>query len=199
MAVVLVLAHPKSGSLNHAIAETAHQALGAQGYAVIFHDLYAEGFDPLLTPEELDDDAQLDPVIRRHCDELREAEGVVIVHPNWWGKPPAMMTGYVDRVFRRDVVYDFPEGDDGGGVPIGLLKAKTALVFNTSNTPPTREDAVFGDPLERIWKNCIFDMGGVPNFGRKMFRVVASSSEEDRRIWLDEVQKMVTEYFPVRS
>jgi len=50
------------------------------------------------------------------------------------------------------------------GIPIGLLQAKAAVVFNTSNTPPQREQAAFGDPLETIWKNCIFDLCGVKTF-----------------------------------
>ena len=56
----------------------------------------------------------------------------------------------MDSVLREGGAYGFPEGDNGGGLPIGLLKAKAALVFNTSNTPQEREENVFGDPLERI-------------------------------------------------
>jgi hypothetical protein len=81
-------------------------------------------------------------------------------------------------------------------VPIGLLKAQAALVFNTSNTPPAREQAVFGDPLEALWKNCIFDLCGVPVFHRRMFCVVVTSTLEERRGWLDEVSATVKHYFP---
>lgn len=63
------------------------------------------------------------------------------------------MKGWVDRVLREEVAYIFPKEDNGGGLPIGLLKAKAALVFNTSNTPEEREQSVFGDPLQRIWKD----------------------------------------------
>lgn len=48
------------------------------------------------------------------------------------------MKGWVDRVLREEVAYIFPKEDNGGGLPIGLLKAKAALVFNTSNTPEER-------------------------------------------------------------
>jgi glycosyltransferase involved in cell wall biosynthesis len=78
----------------------------------------------------------------------------------------------VDRVLRPDVAYRFLEGDSGEGIPVGLLQAKAALVFNTSNTPMERELAVFGDPLEMLWKNCIFGLCGVPMFLRKNFGVV---------------------------
>ena len=79
---------------------------------------------------------------------------------------------------------------------MGLLTAKAALVFNTSNTPPQREAAVFGDPLETIWKNCIFGLCGVDRFFRKNFAVVVTSTLEERKAWLQEVKEIVQRYFP---
>ena len=78
--------------------------------------------------------------------------------------PPAVLTGWVDRVMRPGTAYEFLEDDNGEGVPSGLLKANKAVVFNTSNTAAKREDTVFGDPLERIWKDCIFGLCGVRDF-----------------------------------
>jgi len=97
------------------------------------------------------------------------------------------------------VAYRFQENDSGEGVPTGLLRAHTAIVFNTSNTPPVREQEVFGDPLEIIWKNCIFDLCGVKVFFRKMFSVVVVSTLEQRKRWLEEVQEIVTRHFPPAS
>ena len=93
------------------------------------------------------------PVVR-HCSEIASADGIIIVHPNWWGQPPAILKGWVDRVSRPGVAYRFLEGDGGEGVPVGLLKAETAIIFNTSNTPEEREATVFGDPLDNLWKAC---------------------------------------------
>ncbi len=77
------------------------------------------------------------------------------------------------------------------------MTAKAALVFNTSNTPPQREAAVFGDPLETIWKNCIFGLCGVDCFFRKNFAVVVTSTLEERKAWLQEVKEIVLRYFSV--
>lgn len=193
---MVVLGHPKEGSFNHAIAGAAVQALEESGHEVIFHDLYGEGFDPIVTHEEIPKGACLDPVIGVYCEEVSEADGIIIVHPNWWGQPPAILKGWVDRVIRPGIAYEFEEGDTGEGVPSGLLKGKAALVFNTSNTPEEREREVFGDPLETIWKNCVFDFCGIRKFHRKMFGVIVTSTEEDRRQWLDEVREIVRRYFP---
>lgn len=196
MRMLVVLGHPSPGSLNHALAERVVDTLTDLGHEVMFHDLQAEGFDPVLPPGEDGRGAVLPEDVARHCEEARIADGIVVVHPNWWGMPPAVFKGWVDRVLRVDVAYRF-EGEDGGeGVPVGLLKAKRALVLNTSNTETNREQAVFGDPLERIWKDCIFGLCGVEDVTRRMFNIVCISTPEERAAWLDEAAALTRELFP---
>lgn len=196
MLVSIILAHPCTSSFNHAIAEKARETLEQNGYDVAFHDLYLEGFDPVLPGEEIPKFATVGPLIQSHCHEIHNADGIIIIHPNWWGMPPAILKGWVDRVIRPGVAYEFLEGDSGEGVPCGRLRARTALVFNTSNTDARREQNCFGDPLQRIWEDCIFGLCGVTEFYRKMFSVVVTSNPLQRRAWLDEVQATVSEYFP---
>jgi len=192
--VLVMLAHPTPGSFNHAIAETVVNTLEQMGHSGVFHDLYDEGFDPVLPSDEIRGD-DLDPVLSEHCEQLAGADGIVLVHPNWWGMPPAILKGWVDRVVRPEVAYRFEEDDSGEGIPIGLLKAKAVVVFNTSNTPEQREQEAFGDPLERLWKDCIFDLCGVTEFHRRNFTVVVTSTEEERQGWLGEVEKIVGRVF----
>jgi NAD(P)H dehydrogenase (quinone) len=196
MSISVILAHPDSHSFNHAIAQAAVAALRQNWRTVHLHDLYAEAFDPILISEELPKGAPLPDQIKMHCDEIATAVGLIIVHPNWWGQPPAILKGWVDRIIRPGVAYEFLEGDNGEGVPAGLLKAKAALVFNTSNTKAEREAQIFGDPLETIWKNCIFDLCGVKTFYRETFGVVVTSTMEQRCKWLERVQQVVEGYFP---
>lgn len=196
MKVSVILAHPDPGSFNHGIAATARAALQANGHELFFHDLYAEGFDPLLPAAEIPKGATLSPLIERHCAEIAVADGIVIVHPNWWGQPPAVLKGWVDRVIRPGIAYEFVAGDGGEGVPVGLLKARAVLVFNTSNTAPEREREVFGDPLDTIWKNCVFGLCGVTNVHRRTFGIVVTSSSDDRAEWIREVAETVHRHFP---
>ncbi len=196
MKISVILAHPNPDSFNHAIAATTSHALCQSGHEVRFHDLYREKFDALLPGNEIPAGAPLPPDIRQHCSEIAEADGIVIVHPNWWGQSPAILKGWVDRVIRPGVAYEFL-GDDGGeGVPHGLLRARCAVVFNTSNTEMAREQRVFGDPLETIWKNCIFGLCGVDNFYRRTFNTVVQSTAAQREGWLAEVRQTMTERFP---
>jgi len=195
MEISVILAHPDRGSFNHAIAQTVCRTLERAGHTVCFHDLCAESFNPLLSAAELDSKAQLPPDLAGYCDELRRADGLVVVHPNWWGQPPAVMKGWIDRVFRPGVAYKFMEGDSGEGVPIGLLRVKTAIVFNTSNTPPEREMREFGDPLDRLWKKCILEFCGVQRILSQTFSVVTTSTPEQRAAWLGRVEEIVSRSF----
>jgi putative NADPH-quinone reductase len=196
--ISVILAHPDEGSFNHAIARAVVEQLERSGHEVFFHDLYKEKFDPVLVREEIPDGAHVPAPIMDHCREIGEARGIVVVHPNWWGQPPAVLKGWVDRVLRAGVAYEFLEGDSGEGVPRGLLKAEMAIVFNTSNTEPQREKSVFGDPLETIWRNCIFGLCGVTGFYRRTFRVIVTSTADQRRQWLDEVRGSIDRFFPPR-
>ena len=195
MKVSVILAHPNKQSFNHAIAKIALKALTENGHEVFFHDLYAEQFAPILPYEEFEEDARLPAEIETYCNEISSSGGIIIVHPNWWGQPPAILKGWVDRVIRPGVAYEFKDGDDGEGIPIGLLKAKVALVFNTANTPFEREVHVFGDPLEMLWKHCIFGLCGVEVFQREMFTVIVTSTTEQRHTWLEQVRAIVRTYF----
>ncbi len=196
MNLSIILAHPNPGSFNHAIAATAADTLRRNGHAAILHDLCHEHFPPLFPAAELQKEAKLDPVVARHCEEIVGADGIIIVHPNWWGMPPAILKGWIDRVLRMEVAYRFVANDKGEGVPQGLLRAKAAVVFNTANTPDEREKAVFGDPLETLWKKCIFDLCGVKNVQRRTFSVVVTSTPEQRAQWLAEVRTKIAACFP---
>jgi len=190
MQIYVVIGHQHKGSFCHAIAREAVEELKTAGHEVIFHDLYEEQFDPILRHEEIDGELR-DPVVRRHIEEVLSADGYVVVHPNWWSQPPAMLRGWQDRVLRQGSVYKFTED----GVQ-GMLGGKTAVVLTTSNTPRDIELATFGDPLENLWKACVFGFCGVTDFQRRNFESIILSTPEQRQGWLDEVREIIKDRFP---
>jgi NAD(P)H dehydrogenase (quinone) len=190
---LVVLAHPRPGSLNHAVADRAARALREAGMHVDLHDLQAEGFDPVLRPEEAWTagasaadllDRTADPLVRRHRELVARADVLVAVHPNWWGKPPAVMAGWLDRVLVPGVAYAL---DDPGGLPRPLLALRGLLVVNTSDTPADRETEQYGDPLDAIWRRCLAPYLGGPVVERLVLRVVADADADQRAAWLAEV------------
>ncbi|MCU0849432.1 MAG: NAD(P)H-dependent oxidoreductase [Spirochaetes bacterium] len=67
---------------------------------MIRHDLYAEGFDPVLAEEEMGSDVSKDRLVNLYSLELMVSDYMFFIHPNWWCQPPAIMKGCIDRVIR---------------------------------------------------------------------------------------------------
>ena len=190
MKALIVLGHPAPGSFNHALAEIIHRTWSDAGCDIIFHDLAADNFDPRMTGAEAREGATTDPTVQRHIADLCAADLLAVIHPNTWGAPPAIMKGWIDRVFAENAAYGFEKGADQGNTPIGLLKIKSALVINTGNTPVDRERDHFHDPLDHIWRTCILGFCVVPQITRRLFGVIATSTNADRQTWLAETETL---------
>jgi NAD(P)H dehydrogenase (quinone) len=185
MRVMVVLGHPRPDSFSHALTDQVRTTLEASGHTVTVHDLYAEGFEPI---------SGADALVGQHRDEIRHADGFVAVHPNWWGKPPAIVAGWLDRVIVPGVAYELP---DAAGEPVSLLRLRAALVLNTGDTPPSRERDVFGDPLDDMWRRCVLGFCDVPpsSVHRRLFGPLAGSTEQSRAVWLAETADQCTTTF----
>jgi NAD(P)H dehydrogenase (quinone) len=162
MLALIVVAHPSPDSLSHAMASAAERVLVARNYG------------------------SSNVLVEQHCSELASADLILVFHPNWWGQPPAILKGWIDRVFRLNTAYAYPPGVGFEGVPVGLLRARLAIVVNTSNTSAEREALAFGDPLETLWKNCVFGLCGVSSVIRRMYAPVSGSTAQQRAAWLYE-------------
>lgn len=191
MNILIVLAHPNPGSFNHAIAETAADAARRLGHQVAVRDLYAVRFDPNLPAAELDRHAALPDWLAAEVQEACVADALVFVHPNYWSRPPAILCGWIDRVFRPGRAYNFVPDGQGGVRPEGLLQAQVGIVFNTANTPQEKEETLFGDPLEIHWRKVVFGLTGVPRVYRRNFAPVIVSTPEQRATWLAEVASTI--------
>jgi len=193
MKVLLILGHPKPNSLNHAIAEKTTLILKELGHEVVFHDLYQEHFDPVLPPgEDSLPESELPGCLQDHLRNFKEADGVVFVHPNWWGGPPAILRGWIDRVVRTNSCYNFTKN----GV-VSHVGGKIVQIFSTSNTPRDVEINVYGDPIENFWKVVVFGMLGTKSFERRNFESVVLSTPEERQGWLAEVEATLKRRFYV--
>ena len=198
---MLLLAHPRPDSYCHALAERIGQRLVDLGHEVRSHDLYAERFDPILTTYESHTSGQEvetllaqedDPLLALHREELRQAEGLAIVHPNWWGMPPAILTGWINRVVVPGVAYRLA---DATGYPEPLAPISRLLVVNTSDTTDEREETLYGDPLASIWGRCVAPYIGSPQVTRRVLRPVTDATDRQRADWLDEVDALTVETF----
>ena len=88
MKISLILAHPDKQSFNAAIAKCCHETLLTNRHTVYFHDLYSENFNALLSAHEIERTTELPDKLKKHCDKIALADGIIVAHPHWWGQPP---------------------------------------------------------------------------------------------------------------
>jgi NAD(P)H dehydrogenase (quinone) len=194
MKIVEVLCHPRPGSYNLALAASATQTLQSLGHHVTLHDLYKEGFDPVLSAPELARSYSLDGMVQVHCQELAAADGLLIFHPDWWGQPPAVLKGWVDRVFRQGVAYSYDGDDFAPRSWTPLLKGKKGLVFCTSDAGENEVPWT----LETLWTEVILGRCGM-KAGCHVLRNMGGTDLAGRRAWHDFMLQTLREWFPPAS
>ncbi|MFI6587237.1 NAD(P)H oxidoreductase [Embleya sp. NPDC050493] len=106
---LVVLAHPRPDSLTARVAARARARLRADGHTVDVLDLHADGFDPRMTIEDEPDWADRDKVysaeVRAHMARIEAADTIVVVFPVWWFGLPALLQGWIDRVWNYGFAY----------------------------------------------------------------------------------------------
>jgi putative NADPH-quinone reductase len=135
---LVVHCHPDPESYNAALYRAACTALEAGGHALRRIDLYAEGFDPVLSREErrayLPEPALIEARVQPHVDALRWAEHLVFVYPTWFYGPPAMLKGWLERVWLPGVAFLPPPAKGRRAVP-GLRHVRRLTVVTTGGAP----------------------------------------------------------------
>ena len=129
---LVIVAHPRTDSLTMQLARTYVDELAASGHGHTLHDLYRMEFDPVLTSTEI---AQTEirctpPVVLQAQQDIEAAEAVTVIYPLWWLSMPAILKGYIDRVFARGFAYR-----SYGGQVQGLLTGRKCVLVTLSGAP----------------------------------------------------------------
>ncbi|MDO7906296.1 NAD(P)H-dependent oxidoreductase [Paenibacillus sp. JX-17] len=135
MNVLVIFTHPNHESLNYAFLEQVLRGSRENKNVTEIQvlDLYKEGFDPVLVFHEQKRrrDMQYDPNLAKYREQLTWADRIVMIYPIWWGRPPAMLLGYIDQMFAAGFAYQ----NKGGWFPEGLLKGKSVVCISTMMGP----------------------------------------------------------------
>ncbi|MFO0550769.1 MAG: NAD(P)H-dependent oxidoreductase [Polyangiaceae bacterium] len=190
--VVLIVCHPNPKSYTHAVFEAVKSGLAKTSCDVESVDLYAEGFDPVLVVDETRRRRDLDKVeyTRKHRELLGACDAVVFVYPVWWGGFPAMLKGYIDRVFVSGLTYSFHGLPKDAVLPQGLMKGRAAYFFYTLDSP---ELVALLDPgwlsnVVSVFRYCGFSVVKRHYLARLKLR-----SQAERERWLRDVEERATE------
>lgn len=110
---LIIAAHPSAKSFNHSVIEAYTAALTERGHGVGCRDLYALNFDPILSARDIAAVARGKAArdIRTELNAIRPADVITLISPLWWRDLPAILKGYVDRVFTAAVA-DVTKGKD---------------------------------------------------------------------------------------
>ncbi|HEV7252343.1 MAG TPA: NAD(P)H-dependent oxidoreductase [Mesorhizobium sp.] len=132
MRVLVVYCHPVPESFCAALRDTCLAALAAGGHEARLLDLYAEGFNPAMNARErrtYNDGPPADPVLLAHGEHLHWAEGLLFVYPTWWYGLPAMLKGWLERVWAVDIAFGL--APDGGRIKPKLQNIRRLGVVTT--------------------------------------------------------------------
>jgi NAD(P)H dehydrogenase (quinone) len=130
---IVVVAHPSAGSFTMALAGAYARELENLGHRQKTYDLYRMAFNPVMAARELlpvTAEHPAEPDVMSAQNDLRGADALTLIYPLWWMSMPAMMKGYVDRVFARGFAYESSEGKVRG-----LLGGKKAVLITLSGAP----------------------------------------------------------------
>lgn len=156
MKCLVVIAHPVTDSLCHAIASSAITTLTEAGHEVQIEDLYQTEFSPLLTVAERQSyyRAPFDSAaVQSQAERLLSAEALVLVFPTWWFGFPAMLKGWFDRVWAPGVAYD--HASDLGPIKPRLHNLRRALAVTSLGSPWWVDRFVMWQPVKRILKTAL--------------------------------------------
>ncbi len=132
MRTLVIYCHPNPASFVAAARDAALQGLAAGGHEVRITDLYAEGFDPVFDAHAHEghlDGPDTKPEIAAHVADLLWCESLVLVYPTWWAAQPAMLKGWLDRVWVNGVAWTLPPGADR--LQAGLRHIRRITVVTT--------------------------------------------------------------------
>jgi len=187
---LIILAHPNPDSFNGAILKTIENKLKEKEYQFISKNLYQLNFNPILN---MDDFARMQKstvaqdVALEHAD-IEWAKNIILIYPIWWAGQPAILKGWIDRVFSRGFAYA-PQED---GTVKGLLSDKTVMVFTTSGSSEEnmKQSGMYA-AMEKIMLEGILGFCGINNMMYKNFFGVLTATDDERAAMLGEVDYLI--------
>lgn len=179
MKLLLIYTHPQGDSFNQALKDSFISGCDAAGHSVDLIDLYEDGFDPVLSSEALK--KPLESVdISAFQKRIKAADCLAFIFPIWWFREPAMLAGFIDRVFTTGFAYKYVNGR-----PVGLLPVKKAVVIETYGGPGFYYYLTGNSPwrrFKRVLKFC-----GMRTFWHQPCFSVPFTTDKKRKLYLKTV------------
>lgn len=191
MNYLVIYTHPDPHSFNHAILETVTEELGGSENSCSIRDLYANSFDPILKWSDLLNIRKNRPAedLTEEQELVREANVLIFIFPVWWFNMPAILKGYIDRVFAEGFAFQLNEKGTSG-----LLKGKRAIIFNTTGgTRKNYEESGFAEAFRKCICSGIFHFCGFDQVEQHFLYGVPTGTDNERAEMLERVRQIMKE------
>ncbi|MGM0442206.1 MAG: NAD(P)H-dependent oxidoreductase [Elusimicrobiota bacterium] len=121
-------------------------------------DLYREGFDPVLKPEEhyTSGHKEVSQRVKEIQDKIKDNDRLIFIYPTWWQNMPAILKGFLDRVFIPGFGFYYK-----GIFPKGLLKGKKAAIFTSTGAPRIFTKLFAADRSIKVLKKDLLKLCGI--------------------------------------
>jgi len=172
---------PHKRSFTAALAAAAIRGLSHAGHEVDVIDLHADGFNPVMTADDLAAwrmKTVVEESARDYQQRLLAADHVVFAFPIWWESMPAMTKGFLDKVMTKGIVYSQPMA--GRPFQNGLKNLNGVTMMTVMATPDILYRWIFGNPITKILFRGTFRKIGVKNLKWLNFANVEGKSPEKR-------------------
>lgn len=186
--ILLILGHPKSDSFCAALAGSYAQAARARGADVRELRLADLKFNPVLNVSFRDEQA-LEPDLAAAQEAIKWADHLVFVYPTWWSGMPALLKGFIDRVFLPGFAFRYRKGTIFWDK---LLTGRSADVIVTMDTPPFIYRWFMGAPAVKQMKNGVLGFCGVGPIRVNTLGPIRNADDQRREDWLAQVARLAT-------
>ncbi|KFF24656.1 NAD(P)H-dependent oxidoreductase [Chryseobacterium vrystaatense] len=183
---LIIYAHPNENSLNSRLLQIVIESLDKEHHDIQIRDLNKIGFNPVFSMEDMQRQfaGQISDDIKTEQEYISRADQITFIYPIWWTGMPAIMKGYIDRVFSYGFAYRYDQG-----VQKGLLKGKKAVIINTHGKSHEEYERMGMDKaLTLTSDNGIFLYSGFEIVQHFFFDRADKVSPEEVEIWKEQIR-----------
>ena len=187
--ILLIDAHPDEARLASSLLSAYKKGAEASGFEVTTLTIRNLSFEPNLKfgyEKRID----LEPDLVGAIAALKGCNHMVWFHPVWWGGLPALVKGFIDRIFLPSIMFDYNVEKLGGMGWDGYLEGKTARIVTTMDTPAILYRWLYNAPSVNQLKKTTLEFCGVKPVRVTQFAPVKDSKAETRDRWIEKVYQL---------
>jgi NAD(P)H dehydrogenase (quinone) len=181
---LILYAHPSAKSFSNRLKERISIESTKHGWKPVIRDLYQMGFDPVLSPSDLEGfkSGKVSKDIESEQELVRMADLITIIYPLWWAGFPAILKGYIDRVFSYNFAYRV--GNEGVE---GLLTSKKVMLFTTmGNSLEEYEAKKLIEAFRYTMGKEIFSFCGMEIINHQFFAQISDSDTQAHEVLFEQ-------------